>query len=286
MSRHPHRIPAQRQRHQPGSEAAMHPPPLIIDERYVGSGKLRGKTALISGGDSRVGRAVAVHFAREGANIAIVYLEEHQDARDTLALLEEEGAESLLLQGDVGDPDFCRQAVQRTVERFGALDILVNNAAEQHRAEQLDQIDAQQIEKTFRTNIFGYLLLTKAALKHLKKGAAIVNTGSVTGFRGSKHLLDYAATKGAIRAFTYSLAQQLAEKGIRVNGVAPGPVWTPLIPASFTAKEVAEFGQNTLMKRPAQPSEIAPAYVFLSSADASYMTGQFIHINGGGYLGA
>lgn len=284
MSAHPEHIPPQTQRRQPGKEAAMHPEPVIINERYLGSGKLRGKTALISGGDSGIGRAVAVHYAREGANVAIIYLEEDQDAKDTMAMLEEEGAESLLIKGDIGDEKFCRSAVKRVIERFGSLDILVNNAAEQHPADDMENIDAEQIEATFRTNIFGYLFLTQAALEHLPKGGSVINTGSVTGFRGSKRLLDYAATKGAIQAFTYSLAQQLVDRQIRVNGVAPGPVWTPLIPASFSAEEVAKFGKDTPMKRPGQPSEIAPAYVFLASEDASYMTGQFIHINGGSYM--
>lgn len=282
--KHTKNIPPQNQKEQPGKEAAMRPQPIVIRENYLGSSKLRGKTALISGGDSGIGRSVAVHFAREGANVAIVYLQEQQDARDTLAMLEQEGAACLLLQGDVGDVMFCESAVRQTVKRFGALDILINNAAEQHTAESLTDIELEQIEATFRTNVFGYMLLTKAALPHLQSGSAIVNTGSITGFRGSKHLLDYAATKGAIQAFTYSLAQQVVEKGIRVNGVAPGPVWTPLIPASFSAKEVAEFGKNTPMKRPAQPCEIAPAFVFLASEDASYMTGQFIHINGGSLM--
>lgn len=277
-------IPPQEQQRQPGKEQQMTPDPVFIGEHYRGSGKLRGKTALISGGDSGIGRAVAVHFAREGANVAIVYLEEDEDARATMGLLEAEGAETLLLRGDVGDPKFCEKAVSATVDRFGGLDILVNNAAEQHPAEDAQDIQPAQIEKTFRTNIFGYIFLAQAALKHLPEGGSIVNTGSVTGFRGSKHLLDYASTKGAIQAFTYSLAQQLVEKGIRVNGVAPGPIWTPLIPASFSADEVAKFGKDTPMKRPGQPGEVAPAYVFLASEDASYITGQFIHINGGSYM--
>lgn len=284
MSAHPRNIPPQKQKRQPGKERQMHPAPVIIGERYLGSGKLRGKTALISGGDSGIGRAVAVHYAREGANVAIIYLEEDTDAKDTIAMVEKEGAECLLLRGDVGNEKFCRRAVKKVVERFGALDILVNNAAEQHPADDVREIDAKQLEATFRTNIFGYMFLAQAALEHLPKGGAVINTGSVTGFRGSKHLIDYAATKGAIQAFTYSLAQQVADRNIRVNGVAPGPVWTPLIPASFSAEKVAKFGKDTPMKRPAQPSEIAPAYVFLASDDASYITGHFIHINGGGYM--
>jgi NAD(P)-dependent dehydrogenase (short-subunit alcohol dehydrogenase family) len=276
-------IPPQRQA-PPGHEAGMMPQPKVINEKYLGSSKLRGKTVLISGGDSGIGRSVAVHCAREGANVAIIYLRESDDAKETLELVENEGAETLLIQGDVGDPNFCRDAVQRTVNRFGSLDILVNNAAEQHPQDSLDEVDPEQIAKTFQTNIFGYMYLAKAALEHLPQGGAIVNTGSVTGFRGSKHLVDYAATKGAIAAFTYSLAQQVVEKGIRVNGVAPGPVWTPLIPSTFSEEEVAKFGKDTPMKRAAQPSEIAPAFVFLASDDASYITGQFIHINGGSYM--
>lgn len=277
-------IPPQEQQRQPGREQQMTPDPVFISEHYQGSGKLRGKTALISGGDSGIGRAVAVHYAREGANVAIIYLEEDEDARVTMGLLEKEGAETLLLRGDVGDPKFCEKAVRTTVDRFGGLDILVNNAAQQYPQEDVQDIDPAQVEQTFRTNIFGYIFLAQEALKHLSEGGSIVNTGSVTGFRGSKHLLDYASTKGAIQAFTYSLAQQLVDKGIRVNGVAPGPIWTPLIPASFSADEVAKFGQDTPMKRPGQPCEVAPAYVFLASEDASYITGQFIHINGGSYM--
>lgn len=276
--------PKQQQRQQPGLEFAMLPQPISIRDHYLGASKLRGRTALISGGDSGIGRAVALHFAREGANVAFIYLNEDNDARDTERLLTDEGAESLLLKGDVRDVQFCKQAVQRVVERFGQLDILVNNAAEQHRAVELTDITPQQLEDTFHTNIFGYIYLAQAALPHMTEGSAIINTGSVTGFRGSERLVDYAATKGAIQAFTRSLAQQVVERGIRVNGVAPGPVWTPLIPASFTPEEVAQFGTDTPMKRPAQPCEVAPAYVFLASDDASYITGEFIHINGGSYM--
>lgn len=275
---------AQHQSRQPGREAVMSPPPKVISDTYLGSSKLRGKTALISGGDSGIGRAVAVHFAREGANIAIVYLEEDADARDTLRLLEDEGAETLLLRGDVGDADFCREAARRTAERFGAIDVLINNAAEQHQADSLRDIQPAQLQQTFRTNIFGYIFLAQAALDYMPEGGAIVNTGSVNGFRGNKQLLDYAATKGAIQAFTYSLAQQVVARRIRVNGVAPGPVWTPLIPATLSEQAVAEFGKDTPMQRPAQPCEVAPAFVFLASDDASYITGQFIHVNGGSYM--
>lgn len=276
--------PKQRQHQQPGIEGAMLPKPVAIRDDYLGSSKLRGRTALISGGDSGIGRSVALHFAREGANVSIMYLNEDEDARETERLLEAEGAESLILKGDVRDAKFCKQAVQRVVERFGALDVLVNNAAEQHRAAELIDITPQQLEDTFHTNIFGYIFLAQAALPHMTQGGSIINTGSVTGFRGSERLVDYAATKGAIQAFTRSLAQQLVDRGIRVNGVAPGPVWTPLIPATFEPEEVAKFGADTPMKRAAQPCEIGPAYVFLASEDASYITGEFIHINGGSYM--
>lgn len=278
------KMPPQAQSRQPGREKEMRPAPLVIRDNYVGSGKLRGRTALISGGDSGIGRSVAVHFAREGANVAIVYLNEDDDARKTVQLLDDEGAEHLLIRGDVRDAAFCRDAVKKTVERFGGLEVLVNNAAEQHMAEEIGDITPEQLRKTFETNIFGYFYLAQAAMEHLPEGGSIINTSSVTAFRGSEHLLDYASTKGAIRAFTYSLAQQAISKGIRVNGVAPGPVWTPLIPASFPPDKVASFGQDTPLKRPAQPSEIAPAFVFLASEDASYVVGEFIHINAGSYM--
>lgn len=277
-------IPPQQQDTQPGKETEMYPQPVIIAETYVGSAKLLGKTALISGGDSGIGRAVAVHFAREGANIAIIYLNEDEDARQTMQMIEEEGSPALLLRGDVGDIKICREAVEKTVARFGGIDVLVNNAAEQHSVQDIRGLQPKQLEDTFHTNVFGYIYLAQAAAEYLPEDGCIINTGSVTGFRGSKHLLDYAASKGAIQAFTYSLAQQMVERGIRVNGVAPGPVWTPLIPATFPPEAVAKFGKDTPMKRPAQPAEIAPAFVFLASRDASYITGQFIHINGGSYM--
>jgi NAD(P)-dependent dehydrogenase (short-subunit alcohol dehydrogenase family) len=276
--------PAQKQKRQPGREGPMTPEPLSIRDDYRGSGKLEGRVALISGGDSGIGRAVALHFAREGASVAIIYLEESEDARTTQRMVEKEGAECLLLQGDVADPAFCQKAVKQTVERLGSLDILVNNAAQQFPTEDSTEISEEQLEKTFRVNVFGYMFLAQAAIDQLGEHGCIINTGSITGFRGSKRLVDYSATKGAIQALTYSLAQQLVEKGIRVNGVAPGPVWTPLIPASFSKEEVAKFGSDTPMKRPAQPAEVAPAYVFLASEDASYITGQFIHVNGGSYM--
>jgi NAD(P)-dependent dehydrogenase (short-subunit alcohol dehydrogenase family) len=262
----------------------MTPEPISIREDYRGSGKLEGRVALISGGDSGIGRAVALHFAREGADVAIIYLEETEDAKETQRLVEKEGAECLLIQGDVGDPAFCERAVRQTVDRFGALHVLVNNAAQQYPEEEAANISEEQLEQTFRVNVFGYMFLTQAALDHLGEHGSIINTGSITGVRGSKKLVDYSATKGAIQAMTYSLAQQLIERGVRVNGVAPGPVWTPLIPATFPPDDVANFGKDTPMKRPAQPAEVAPAYVFLASEDASYINGQFIHINGGSYM--
>ncbi|HEU4654335.1 MAG TPA: SDR family oxidoreductase [Steroidobacteraceae bacterium] len=276
--------PAQKQASQPGHQKKMTPEPISIRDDYRGSGKLEGRVALISGGDSGIGRAVALHFAREGASVAIIYLEETNDAKETRRLIEKENAECLLLQGDVTNQDFCNDAVKRTVEKFGRLDILVNNAAQQYPQDDATQISEEQLEKTFRTNVFGYMFLAQAAVEQFGDHGCIINTGSITGSRGSAHLVDYSATKGAIQALTYSLAQQLIEKGIRVNGVAPGPVWTPLIPATFSKEEVEKFGTDTPMKRPAQPSEVAPAYVFLASDDASYINGQFIHINGGSYM--
>jgi len=278
--------PAQAQGAQPGREGAMRPEPLAIRDSYRGSEKLLDKIALISGGDSGIGRSVALHFAREGADIAIIYLNEDEDARTTQSLVEQEGRRCLVIQGDCGIAAHCRRAVEQVIDNWGRLDILVNNAGEQHTAAELTDISEQQLRRTFNTNIFGYFFLTQAALPRLAEGAVIVNTSSVTAFRGSKHLMDYAATKGAIQSFTFSLAEALAERKIRVNGVAPGPIWTPLIPSSFTPEEVEHFGEKTLMKRAGEPAEVGPAYVFLASSDASYMTGQFIHINGGGYISA
>ena len=274
----------QKQQRQPGKEGPMRPEPVSIREGYRGSGKLSGKVALISGGDSGIGRSVALHFAREGASVAIFYLDEHDDAAETARLIEAEGAGSLLIQGDVTDSALCTDAVERTVERFGRLDVLVNNAAQQYVVSELSDLSDEQIERTFRTNIFGYTYMARAAEPHLEGGGCIINTGSITGFRGHTSLIDYAATKGAIQALTYSLALKLIDKGIRVNGVAPGPVWTPLIPASFPEEKIESFGTNTPMKRPAQPSEVGPAYVFLASEDASYINGLFIHVNGGAYM--
>lgn len=278
------RRPPQHQPRQPGREHEMQPRPIFIRDDYRGSGRLENRIALITGGDSGIGRAVAVHFAREGAHVAIVYLEEHRDAEETKRLVEAEGRRCLALAGDVSDEAFCYEAVNRTVQEFGGLDILVNNAAEQHPQAELKDITAEQLVATFRTNIFAYFFMAKAALDHLREGGAILNTTSVTAYRGSGHLLDYAATKGAIVAFTRSLALALAKRKIRVNGVAPGPIWTPLIPSTFPEERVEKFGSDVPMGRAGQPAEVAPAYVFLASADGSYMTGQTLHPNGGGFV--
>jgi NAD(P)-dependent dehydrogenase (short-subunit alcohol dehydrogenase family) len=268
----------------PGIEAELDPKPKYAAASYRPAGKLDGKVALITGGDSGIGRAVAVLYAREGGDIAIVYLpEEQRDADETRSAIEKTGRKALLIAGDVQDAAFCERAVEDTVRTFGRLDILVNNAAFQNQQEAIDEITDEQFERTFRTNIFGYFYMARAALKHLKAGGTIINTGSITGLEGSKHLLDYSATKGAIHAFTKSLAQNLIDKHIRVNCVAPGPVWTPLNPSdNKTAKQVSEFGKDTPMERPAQPEEIAPAYVFFASeADSSYITGEVITLLGG-----
>src|SRR5919197_1073219 len=267
----------------PGVEAELDPRPRYKAPTYKGSGKLDGKTALITGGDSGIGRAVAVLYAREGANIALVYLpEEQRDAEETGRAVEDEGRKALLIPGDVSDRRFCDRAIDQTVKAFGSLDILVNNAAFQNSQPSIENISDEQFERTFKTNIFGYFYMARAAVKHMTAGSAIINTGSITGLEGSKHLLDYSATKGAIHAFTKSLAQNLIEKGIRVNCVAPGPVWTPLNPADKPPEKVAEFGADTPFKRPAQPEEIAPAFVyFASEADSSYVTGEVLTLLGG-----
>ena len=266
---------------EPGKEGLMNPRPEYRGEDYKAAGKLEGKVAIITGGDSGIGRSVAVLYAREGADVTILYLDQHQDAEQTRSVVERYGRRCLTFAGDVADREVCRKVIDETLAAFGKLDILVNNAAEQHPQEKLEDISEEQWEKTFRTNIFGMFQMTKAALPHLGKGASIINTTSVTAYKGSPQLLDYSATKGAITAFTRSLSMNLAERGIRVNGVAPGPIWTPLIPSTFDADEVAEFGSNTPMKRPGQPDEVAPTYVYLASSDAAYVSGQVIHVNGG-----
>jgi len=275
-------MPAQKQE-RPGIESEIKPRPRFLAPEYKGSEKLAGKVALITGGDSGIGRSVAVLYAREGADVAIVYLpEEEDDANETAAFIRAEGQKALLIPGDVTDPAFCEEAVEKTVKEFGKLNVLVNNAAYQHHQEELTDITDEQLDRTFRTNIFGYFYMARSALKYLGKGDAIVNCSSITGLEGSGELIDYSATKGAINAFTKSLAQNLVKKEIRVNGVAPGPVWTPLNVADKDAKEVAKHGADTPMKRPAQPEEIAPAFVFFASnADSSYITGEVLSILGG-----
>ncbi|HEX3217281.1 MAG TPA: SDR family oxidoreductase [Aestuariivirgaceae bacterium] len=273
--------PRQQQARRPGLESEMRPRPRVEDPRHKGTGKLRDKVALITGGDSGIGRATAVAMAREGADVAFVYLDEHEDAEETVRLVKKEGRGALSMAGDVGDEEFCRRAVDETVRQLGRLDVLVNNAAEQHETKEPLEISAKQLERTFRTNVFGYFFMTKHALRHMKAGSSIINTTSITAYQGHPTLIDYAATRGAVLAFTRSMAKALVEKGIRVNGVAPGPIWTPLIPASFDAEKVAEHGSSAPMKRAGEPNEVAPCYVFLASEDASYMSGQVLHPNGG-----
>ncbi|KGO85624.1 short-chain dehydrogenase [Flavobacterium rivuli WB 3.3-2 = DSM 21788] len=281
----PEKLPAQEQEKQPGKEHKMNPDPEIIRDNYKGSGKLAGKKAFITGGDSGIGRSAAVHFAREGADVAIVYYNEHKDAEDTKALVEKEGSKCLIISGDLKDEGFCRQAVKDAAKELGGLNIIVNNAAVQYPQAEFKDITGDQVRETFETNIISFFYITREALNYIKEGDTIINTASVTAYRGSEHLIDYSSTKGAIVSFTRSTSAMLAEKGIRVNGVAPGPIWTPLIPSTFTAEQVAQFGQDVPMKRPGQPSEVGPAYVFLASEDASYITGQIIHINGGEVVG-
>lgn len=273
--------PAQHQETQPGLESEMTPRPAERGLWYKGSGKLHHKVAVITGGDSGIGRAVAVLYAREGADVAIVYLNEYEDARGTKQLVEREGRRCLLIAGDVGEEHVCKHVVEQTLAEYGRLDILVNNAAEQHPQKRLEDITAAQLERTFRTNIFGYFFMAKAALPHLPEGGIIINTTSVTAYKGSPELLDYSSTKGAIVAFTRSLALNLAARQIRVNAVAPGPIWTPLIPSTFTEAHVDQFGGDVPLARPGQPEEVAPCYVFLAADDSSYITGQTLHPNGG-----
>ncbi|CAO3353127.1 SDR family oxidoreductase [Azospirillum palustre] len=281
MTQQESRQPPQHQDTRPGHQGPMVPQPSETRPGYRGSDKLRDKVALITGGDSGIGRAIAVLYAREGAKVGILYLNEDDDARETRRLVEAEGQPCTILSGDVGDEEICRKAVEQLIGEHGRIDIVINNAAEQHPQKSIEDITAEQLERTFRTNIFGQFYMVKAALPHMHEGACIINTTSVTAYKGSPELLDYSATKGAIVAFTRSLSMSLADRGIRVNAVAPGPIWTPLIPSTFDEEKVEKFGSNVPMKRAGQPDEVAPAYVFLASDDSSYMSGQVLHPNGG-----
>ncbi len=285
MTNRPDHFPPQHQEDHPGHEHEMKPAPAYEAAFYKGSGKLKNKIALITGGDSGIGRAVSVLFAREGADVAILYLDEHEDAKETQRLVEKEGGRCVAIAGDIGDATFCKAVVDKTISELGGLDVLVNNAAFQQKVDKLEDLPLDQLERTFRTNVFGTFYITQAALPHLKKGSTIVNSTSIVAFQGNPVLLDYAATKGAMLAFTRSLSQQLVDRGIRVNAVAPGPIWTPFIPSTFPPDEVAKFGQDTPMGRAGQPEELAPAYVYLASQDSSYVTGQTIHVNGGKVVG-
>ena len=266
---------------QPGKQHQMQQQPKSEKAAHHGSGKLARKVALITGGDSGIGRAVAIAYAKEGADVCIAYLNEDIDAKETKRLVEEQGRICLTVGGDIGDPEFCANLVQQTVDAFGRLDIVVNNAAEQHVREDIEEISPKDLERTFKTNIFSMFYIVEAAMPHLKEGSAIINTASVVAYVGNPNLLDYTTTKGAIVAFTRALSNKIIDKGIRVNGVAPGPIWTPLIPATFSKEKVATFGKDVPMKRPGQPEELAPAYVYLACDDSSYMSGQMLHINGG-----
>ncbi|MDY7433699.1 SDR family oxidoreductase [Bacillus sp. V26] len=284
MANYPKELPAQTQNRQPGIESEMNPSPVYEYEHYKGADKLKGKVALITGGDSGIGRAVSVAYAKEGADIAIIYKDEQGDAEDTKKRVEQEGVKCLLISGDVGEEEFCNEAVEKTVNELGRLDILVNNAGEQHPKKSIKDISSEQLHRTFKTNFYSQFYLTKKAIDYMKPGSAIINTTSINPYRGNPMLIDYTATKGAINAFTRTMAQALVKDGIRVNAVAPGPIWTPLIPSTFSEDTVAQFGQNTPMGRPGQPVEHVGCYVLLASDESSYMTGQTLHVNGGDFV--
>jgi NAD(P)-dependent dehydrogenase (short-subunit alcohol dehydrogenase family) len=277
----PKKLPFQKQEKQPGIEKLMNPRPIFEDVDYKASNRLQGKVAVITGGDSGIGRAVAVAYALEGADIAVMYLDEHEDADETKKLIETKGRKCMTISGDIGEESFCFDAVSRIIKTLGRIDILVNNAAEQHPQNSIEDISKEQLERTFKTNIFAMFYMVRACLQHMKEGAVIINTSSVTAYKGHETLIDYSSTKGAITTFTRSLAISLAKRNIRVNAVAPGPIWTPLIPASFSEQEVGKFGSNTIMGRPGQPVELAPSYVFLASDASTFITGETIHVNGG-----
>lgn len=279
----PEKVPGQHQTRQPGIEAEMEPRP-VFDTDEPGYNRLKDKVAIITGGDSGIGRAVAIQFAKEGCDVAIVYLDEHDDARETENAVRKYGKEALLIPMDISTEANCKHVVEKTLERFGHLHILVNNAAVQYEQTDIQDISAEQLEYTFRVNIFSYFYMSKFAVAHMKEGGVIINTSSVNAYKGNESLMDYSSTKGAIISFTRSLSQSLIKKGIRVNAVAPGPVWTPLIPASFSEEKVSKFGQDIPMERPAQPVEIAPCYLFLASREGAFMTGQVLHPNGGAII--
>ncbi|MGL5379723.1 SDR family oxidoreductase [Clostridium sp.] len=279
---YPKEVPAQHQDKQPGIEGVMNPLPIYYVENYnSSSNRLKDKVAVITGGDSGIGRAVSIAFAKEGAKVFIIYLDEHDDANKTREIINGFGGECTLLSGDVGNEEFCNNAIKKVIDKYNTVNILVNNAAEQHESKNFLDLTSAQLEKTFKTNFFSAVYLSKAVMTYLKEGDCIINTTSVTAYHGHETLLDYSSSKGALTSFTRSLALNLATKGIRVNAVAPGPIWTPLIPSSFDANKVSQFGKNTPMKRPGQPVEVAESYVFLASSGASYITGETIHVNGG-----
>lgn len=281
----PKSIPNQKQNKQPGLESLMNPVPISEDPCYKASDKLLNKVAIITGGDSGIGKAVAISYAKEGSDISIIYYDEHDDANETKKIIESIGRKCILIPGDITDDNFCKQAVKKTIDTFSKIDILVNNAAVQYPQNSIEDISNEQLEKTFKTNIFSMFYLTKSVMPYFTDGSCIINTTSVTAYKGNETLIDYSSTKGAIVSFTRSLALSLIGRNIRVNAVAPGPIWTPLIPSSFAAEDVGSFGLNTPLGRPGQPVELAGAYVFLASPCASYITGEVIHVNGGGFIG-